>query len=372
MRSALLIACLLAQDPAEDFARAVSEMKAKRWEEGRAILDRLVRARPDDHEARNNLAVCLIKLRRYGEAEFHLLRVLRAAPDKAGSHLNLGVARQGNSQTDLALKDTDRAVDMGKAQRPPTPDQTAAALFNRGWLLDELERYEDAVAAYKEALGLRPEYPRAWLGLAVAYAKMGRYKDAREALREAKSRERLDPEIAPLIERNGIVIAEIETEIAPAPSRIAIPSPDPAPAAAPRRTFFADGMIGVTGLWDRSRGWSVFGYALLHCVLLGAALALLGSRQRGASALFGGAAVLLFLTSWGFAGWGKWGGLLLAAAVSVAAAELMRARARAAPVPAAPTHIAWECADCGRKLRAAAEMAGKSIRCPQCGCVKRL
>jgi tetratricopeptide (TPR) repeat protein len=55
----------------------------------------------------------------------------------------------------------------------------------RGWTLSRRGRYEEAIAAFREALRADPALPSAHLGLGVAYSGLGRHDDAVEALREA-------------------------------------------------------------------------------------------------------------------------------------------------------------------------------------------
>jgi tetratricopeptide (TPR) repeat protein len=45
-------------------------------------------------------------------------------------------------------------------------------------VLGEMERYEEAIDAYKKAVELRPKYPEAYYNMGVAYSMLQRYQDA--------------------------------------------------------------------------------------------------------------------------------------------------------------------------------------------------
>lgn len=56
-----------------------------------------------------------------------------------------------------------------------------------------LSQTEQAIAAYKEALRLNPEYAVTWLNLGINYGKMNKYEQANQAFLEAI---RIEPEYA--------------------------------------------------------------------------------------------------------------------------------------------------------------------------------
>ena len=67
------------------------------------------------------------------------------------------------------------------------------AWYNLGYAYDELNRYNDAIEALRQAVRIDPEYANAWNNLGAAYVELKRYNDAIEALRQAV---RIDPEDA--------------------------------------------------------------------------------------------------------------------------------------------------------------------------------
>lgn len=67
------------------------------------------------------------------------------------------------------------------------------AHFWLGVAYANLKFYEDAIAAFKQAIKLKPDYPEAWAGLGLAYRVAGRMDDARDAFQRA---EKLKPGIS--------------------------------------------------------------------------------------------------------------------------------------------------------------------------------
>lgn len=421
--------------PSEEFKQALAEMKARRWEQARSILDKLVRSLPDNLAARNNLAVCLIKLRRYDEAEAHLQQVLRVDPTRAGSRLNMGVNQQGKQETSKALESTNEALDLYSKQKSPEYWR-AVALFNRGWLLDDQSQLEEAlrdrksssppaanalikrsvkllteaIQAYEEAIKLRPTYAKAWLCLAVAYGRLGRVEEAKKALAEAERWKGDDPDIGSLIEPNRKALEGAENtrklleqaEKESVVSSTATETPPSQAGAVPRgRTFLADGLMGTTGLWDWSPFWSMIVYLAAQFTALGIAIKRFkprfrsppASSRRGAAAL--GCAMLgivLLATCWGFSGWPKWVGFAVVAAVNVGTLSALGIRPiqqthlghadtrrkpkrqvqETIPPLTALDFIRWNCPSCAKKLKAAGDLAGKLTKCPKCNRRQRI
>ncbi len=68
--------------------------------------------------------------------------------------------------------------------------QSAEAHYNRGSLLGKLERYEDELDAYRQAIALKPRFVRAYVNLGVALRDLRRFDEALLQFKKALS---LDP-----------------------------------------------------------------------------------------------------------------------------------------------------------------------------------
>lgn len=283
------------QNASEAFTRGVSQMKAGQFELALGVFERLVRETPNDLEARNNLAVCLIKLRRYSEAEDHLKYILVADPEKAGSQQNQGVARQGLTRTDEAITDTNKAVELYQNQKST---EVSAALFNKGWLLDEQGKLKEAIEAYREAVKLKADYGKAWLGLAITLAKDRQFADAKKAMDEAEKLKGTEQPFIQLVASNKVALEKAMQQ-----SGFVLPKPV---------SIWSIGLIGRYNLYNSHPILTVIGYILAHLIVFGAVqagirsyyIAPLNDNEMGKDflicLLLGG---LLFLFGWGYAHW---------------------------------------------------------------------
>ena len=77
--------------------------------------------------------------------------------------------------------EADRAYEAVHRSGPPMPE----ACFNHGNVLYGLGKREDALARFRQALGLDPEYVEAWNNLANVLAELGRIDEAVTAYRQA-------------------------------------------------------------------------------------------------------------------------------------------------------------------------------------------
>jgi tetratricopeptide (TPR) repeat protein len=75
---------------------------------------------------------------------------------------------------------------------------------NKGWLLNKIGHHKEAIACFKKALQIDPERPVTYENLADTYAKLGKYRAALKAYRQAV--EMLKPSY-------GYIRHQIDTEI---------------------------------------------------------------------------------------------------------------------------------------------------------------
>ena len=90
----------------------------------------------------------------------------------------------------------------------------AEAHYNLGVAYGELGRYQEEIAAYQEAIRLKPDYADAHCNLGVAYGALSRYQEEIAAYQEAI---RLQPDLADVHYNLGVAYGELgryEEEIA--------------------------------------------------------------------------------------------------------------------------------------------------------------
>ena len=146
-----------------------------------------------------------VKFHRQGriqEAEQVYRRILDAEPNHAGALHLLGVVRQQQGDHQTALELIGRAISLSGPQRPSRPaplpqagepSDSAAQHNNYGTALQSLGRFEEALASFRRALAIRPQYPQALANAGLALASLGRHHEAVGSFRKGLE---LDPENA--------------------------------------------------------------------------------------------------------------------------------------------------------------------------------
>ncbi|MBD2312503.1 tetratricopeptide repeat protein [Desertifilum sp. FACHB-1129] len=80
------------------------------------------------------------------------------------------------------------------AAKPTSPTNRTTDLLIQGNVLMELQRYDEAIAAFDQAVKLKPDYPEAWVDLGNALMQVNRYPDALNAYDEALKLQLDDPQ----------------------------------------------------------------------------------------------------------------------------------------------------------------------------------
>jgi tetratricopeptide (TPR) repeat protein len=101
-------------------------------------------------------------------------------------------------QYEEALAAYDQAILLGS--------QNIDVYFNRGFVLDELGRYEAAVAAYEQAIRLNPQDSSVYINKGHALSKLERYEEALVTLEEAI---RLDPQNSTACRNKGFALNKL-------------------------------------------------------------------------------------------------------------------------------------------------------------------
>ncbi len=136
---------------------------------------------PDDSVSLVNLGMILIDEGRPGESIVYLERALATDPVNAEGHGNLGLALMTLGRLDEAAPHLREAARIG-------PDEMSWG--NLAILELKLDRAEEAVAAFENALAFAPDSARAHSNLGLALQRAERPADAEAALRRALA---LDP-----------------------------------------------------------------------------------------------------------------------------------------------------------------------------------
>ncbi|GAB4459995.1 MAG: hypothetical protein OHK0037_06410 [Elainellaceae cyanobacterium] len=106
-----------------------------------------------------------------------LTQILAANPDNFPVWIVRG-ALQTQSNPQQALEDFEKALAL-------EPEGNFAAHVGRGDALSQLERYEEAIAAYEQAIALKNDYPEAWINRGNALSRSGKTIDALKSYNQA-------------------------------------------------------------------------------------------------------------------------------------------------------------------------------------------
>jgi tetratricopeptide (TPR) repeat protein len=117
-----------------------------------------------------------------------------ATQAQAQSQLAKASPIQLKSQTQMRPKDK---------ETPSVPQKTKEQWFNEGFALNNLKRYDEALAAYEQAIRINPNYADAYHNKGEALLKLKRYDEALAAYEQAI---RLDPNYANAYHNKGLAL----------------------------------------------------------------------------------------------------------------------------------------------------------------------
>jgi tetratricopeptide (TPR) repeat protein len=151
----------LKEDPFDAAAiRMLAELAARigRWRDAENLLRRAIEIAPGFTAARANLALVLGRMGRPADAMELFDDIFAAEPEDLG-HWNLKAATLGR------LGDFEQAIALYEEVLERSPRQPRV-LLSYGHMLKTLGRQAEGIAAYRKALGIRPELGEAWWSLA--------------------------------------------------------------------------------------------------------------------------------------------------------------------------------------------------------------
>ncbi len=189
----------------QDLQQAIALHKAGRLDEAAATYKTLLKKDARDFEANLYLGMVLVQQHDFDAAVYRLQMATKINPQSALAHCNLGVAllsagRYADAAAAfaqaLAIKPgfVEALVKLPHAlhqaghhaqaleayDRALALREDAGLLNDKGCLLRDMKRYEDAVSVFRRALALYPDYLAAQLNLAHALFDAQDYADAAE------------------------------------------------------------------------------------------------------------------------------------------------------------------------------------------------
>jgi tetratricopeptide (TPR) repeat protein len=221
------------------FNRAVSAYRTGRLVEAEELCRQVVDHRPDFLDAIFLLAEIQSKLGKNDSALASYDRILALRPGSAAALSNRGNVLQALRRYGEALASYERALAL-----QPT---YAVAYYNRGNTLQDLERYDEALASYEQALALQPDLAQAFSNRGNVLQKLKRFAEAVASYNRAID---LQPDYAEALSNRGAALQELKRydEALASYSRAIAVSPDYADA-------HFNAAISSLLLGDFERGW---------------------------------------------------------------------------------------------------------------------
>jgi tetratricopeptide (TPR) repeat protein len=192
----VLIALLLLAYSAKSAAR----MRA--WQSEVDLTSEGLAAAPGSFHMRMVHGEALLRADRPAEALAQLRESLRLRPDYADSQNDIGRAYLALGQSELALAHYRRSAEL--SIKDGRPDSAARAFHNMGLVYRSLGRTPEAIAAYRQALALDPEFQAARNNLGFVLMLEGRTEEAIHELRQVVDQ---DPTMALAYSNLGLAYA---------------------------------------------------------------------------------------------------------------------------------------------------------------------
>jgi tetratricopeptide (TPR) repeat protein len=143
--------------------------------------DRILAARPDDIDALSNRGATLRSLDRNAEALASYEKALAVNPRHANALLNYGNVLYDMRRFEAALGLYDRLLELA----PNDIDVLAGAWSNRGLVLSELNRHDEALASCEKGVALQPDAAYVHNNRGEVFAKMHRDREALASYEQA-------------------------------------------------------------------------------------------------------------------------------------------------------------------------------------------
>ncbi len=134
---------------------------------------------PNDHLLHDDIGLTYMAKGSPDLAIVHFKEALDIEPNYTPALNNLGAAYMEKEDWESAIQCFLKAKDDMLYLTPHFP------LTNLGFVYYKLNKYDQSVAYYKEALELKSDFPKALHGLGLAYLAMGNYPDAVASLERA-------------------------------------------------------------------------------------------------------------------------------------------------------------------------------------------
>ncbi len=172
-------------------SRAVLVLKAKTFllignrTAARGVFLDLLAASPDDLYSMNSLGYEALQCGDTVQAANYFERVARIASDKSSAHFNLAYVLEKLERLDEAEQEFGAAIAI--------EEKMDRAWYGLGLVYERMNRLNEAAAAFERATKLQPMSPSGWYRLAWVYVKLGQMEEVRAVIQHLNG---FEPEVA--------------------------------------------------------------------------------------------------------------------------------------------------------------------------------
>jgi protein O-GlcNAc transferase len=190
-------AAVVSAGAAELLGAGFKHHQAGQLAEAEACYRRVLGIQPDHADALNMLGVIAYQLRRHDVAVELLTRAIKQNGSNPSYFSHLGLALQGKGNLDEAIAAYRQAICL-------KPDY-ADAYSNLGIALRDQGKLGEAIVAYRQSIGIKPDFAQAHSNLGNALREQGKLDEAIAAFRQAI---RITPDYAQAYCNVGISLRE--------------------------------------------------------------------------------------------------------------------------------------------------------------------
>lgn len=158
-------------------AEALDHFKNKRFSQVEGLCLSILKIEPENTEALNLLASCMLKTSRLDKAIEYQERAVDLAPGNQGHLKNLELIYRKNKQYEKALETIRKALEFA----PGNPTYK----YCEGLSLCHLWRVEEATEIFKEVVAQQPNHIKALVMLGNTLQELGRYEEAMDHFNQA-------------------------------------------------------------------------------------------------------------------------------------------------------------------------------------------
>ena len=131
------------------------------------------------------IAQCFQKSGIFSWSKFPIEKALNIIPDYPEAKLRMGNVYSFEKKYDEAFKSFHEAIRIYQSAKDYKPEDVACAYFMMGRTYDEVEKFNDAIKCYSQAIESKPDYALAYVNRGFSYLKKNLIKNARNDYEQA-------------------------------------------------------------------------------------------------------------------------------------------------------------------------------------------